>query len=270
MIHSPVTPPVIRSSFPGSKVLPFERRRSVGASTLPPEQDSYERRRSLQSSASTSALQSATFPWRQAPGRSPTTPHQSGTDQRQHEAGKGRGVPPRSPPILSPANSVEPPISNRTELDNEYLRQNVQQLVKTKRMLVEKSVGLEQRVVTLEGQVSQYKKLYEEMLGRVMREASGQLEIDNLVQQLEAVVLVKDTLNDDNIMLREQLKAAQLEQSTASERGVCVICMDHLTNIVCLPCKHNSMCASCAANKALDTCPICREVVQEKLQFFLS
>ena len=40
----------------------------------------------------------------------------------------------------------------------------------------------------------------------------------------------------------------------AAWQGQCVICMDNLANLVCLPCKHLAICSLC---NAIAECPMC-------------
>lgn len=54
-----------------------------------------------------------------------------------------------------------------------------------------------------------------------------------------------------------------------SKQGACVICMDKLANIVCLPCKHLALCTLCDAQQKVQLCPICRSAVQEKMPIFM-
>ena len=46
----------------------------------------------------------------------------------------------------------------------------------------------------------------------------------------------------------------------------CVVCMNHPKEVVLIPCAHRCMCASCA--NRVDRCPICRQVIDQRLQVF--
>ena len=50
------------------------------------------------------------------------------------------------------------------------------------------------------------------------------------------------------------------------EEKDCVICCENEKNAIFLPCKHNSTCMKCATK--LKNCPICREKIENYIQFF--
>merc|ERR1719277_1424148 len=106
---------------------------------------------------------------------------------------------------------------------------------------------MEVRMQMLEQQNLQYKVFYEQARND-MRGGNGGLEISNLHQQLSAVMMLKDALNMENLELQRHLQAANRERAdraAESKHTACVICMDNLANVVCLPCKHLSLCTFC-------------------------
>lgn len=174
---------------------------------------------------------------------------------------------------LSPPQSTteaEPKSSTRCEDAEEmaYLRKNVEHLCFAKRRLEEKVQELESRCTALDQRKQQYKLLYEQALRE--QAAGGGLEISSLHQQLSAVSLLKDALNQENMELSRRLEEAQRNEtkvSQVSSQAQCVICMDNLANVVCLPCKHLATCSFCGKREIAE-CPLCRTKVAETMQIF--
>ena len=50
------------------------------------------------------------------------------------------------------------------------------------------------------------------------------------------------------------------------EEKDCAICYENEKNAIFLPCKHNTTCMKCATK--LKICPICREKIENYIQFF--
>jgi len=157
------------------------------------------------------------------------------------------------------------------ELEISYLRRNVEHLRSQKRCTQQQVLSLERQLRSMEQLYWQYRALSEQAHSGVWPNAGGgEIEISNLHQQLDAVMVLKDALNIENLELQRRVKAAEQEVAEChkSERGVCVVCMENLSNVVCLPCKHLALCSSCS-QEALAGCPICRRDIDDKLTIFI-
>jgi hypothetical protein len=159
-------------------------------------------------------------------------------------------------------NLLEPDLQR----ENAELKRDLESLRYSKIKLAEKNGCLKNHVQKLELQLAQYKTLCEKMQSDSV--TSDKMEIENLRQQLEVVLLVKEALHDENLELRHRLESSQLQERHTSP-GVCVVCMDNLANVVCMPCRHGALCSECAELDEVKTCPVCREEVAEKLVIFL-
>lgn len=144
--------------------------------------------------------------------------------------------------------------------DNKYLAANTEQLRRTKHQLTERIGILEEKNRILARQVSEYRSIIEQTDGSV---DVGGMEIRSLHQQLEVVLALKDSLYCENMELRQK----HVVQPVGA--GTCVVCLDNLANIVCLPCRHNAVCSFCSALSPMATCPMCREVIQDQMEIFL-
>jgi len=107
--------------------------------------------------------------------------------------------------------------------------------------------------------------------GNPSSSGAGEIEIGNLHQQLDAMMMLRDALNAENVELHTRLQAAEAEGARrhACERGACVVCMETIANVVCLPCKHLALCASCSHKEALPSCPLCRQHIESTMTVFL-
>mmetsp|Transcript_11657 Transcript_11657/g.36614 ORF Transcript_11657/g.36614 Transcript_11657/m.36614 type:complete len:422 (+) Transcript_11657:24-1289(+) len=153
--------------------------------------------------------------------------------------------------------------------DHAYLRRNIEHLILSKRRLEAQVISLEDRAQFLEQQNRQYKVLYEQAKSLAMCGDGGEMELTSLQQQLSAVQLIKDALNAENVELQDKLKVAQEAQRSAAKHTACVICMDNLANVVCLPCKHLSLCSFCCQQNEVGTCPICRSSIEDEMLIFI-
>mmetsp|Transcript_80918 Transcript_80918/g.127401 ORF Transcript_80918/g.127401 Transcript_80918/m.127401 type:complete len:524 (-) Transcript_80918:260-1831(-) len=152
-----------------------------------------------------------------------------------------------------------------------YLRKNIDHLRQTKRKQEHKMSSLQKEVGQLQEQVSHYKTLYEQAQNTFLTGDHCNLEIGNLHQQLSAVQLVKDALNKENLELHEQLQVLKDQTDTQETRHTpsCVICMDNLVNLVCLPCKHLALCSFCGLQDTVESCPICRSHIEGRMQIYM-
>lgn len=157
--------------------------------------------------------------------------------------------------------------------ENAYLRKNVEHLRRAKHSLEDQVSSFETRSKNVEQQMQQYKTLYEQSKTERMQEivagGGNGMEIHNLHQQLSAVQMLKDVLNMENVELQEKLSKAQRSEGEDMKHAACVICLDNLANLVCIPCKHLALCSYCAAQDGVDSCPICRTEIREKMQIYL-
>jgi len=152
--------------------------------------------------------------------------------------------------------------------ENAYLKKNIEHLRQGKRHLESQVAELEERLKFLATQNQQYKMLYEQSTMPLMRGDSGEMEISSLHQQLSAVQMLKDALNKENLELHIKLEAAQKAERNELKHTACVICIDNLANVVCLPCKHLALCSFCGQQN-IGNCPICRSEITEQMQIFV-
>jgi len=167
----------------------------------------------------------------------------------------------REQPVAAPA-----PIMLPAE-ENAYLKKNVDHLRSVKHKLEGHVQDLTARLRGLEQRKNQYKLLYEQAQLDATCRGSGEMEISNLHQQLNAVSMLKDALNSENLELQRRVDEAERAKE-GPRQAACVICLDNLANVVCLPCKHLALCAYCGQQEEVTDCPICRASVEEKMQIY--
>lgn len=64
----------------------------------------------------------------------------------------------------------------------------------------------------------------------------------------------------------QKISDAILNAKLSSDEGLCKVCLDAPKSIVFSPCGHHICCAECAAK--VDTCPICRKSIDQKIVLF--
>lgn len=174
--------------------------------------------------------------------------------QRSHPSPPGPAIFPQAPAAIS-------------EEDLQYLRRNAENLRREKHRALEQAKRNEARNGELEQRLQQYKQLYEQSQTDSMCRGGGEMEIESLHQQLCAIMMLKDALNTENLELRRRLDGR--EAAKDEEQGAtCVICMDNLINLVCLPCRHLAMCDMCGNSKEVTACPICRTEIKDRMQVY--
>ena len=70
----------------------------------------------------------------------------------------------------------------------------------------------------------------------------------------------------------EDHKSALISQQlskTQDEQKMCVVCQDAEKSVLLLPCRHVCVCKSCARNEQLDSCPLCRETIVDRINVFM-
>jgi flagellar biosynthesis GTPase FlhF len=78
-------------------------------------------------------------------------------------------------------------------------------------------------------------------------------------------------LESQNVALRkikQECGAAEQQREVARDRLECVICNEIERSTAFMPCGHVVSCSGCAAQ--LDTCPVCRAAIEQKLQLRIS
>lgn len=162
--------------------------------------------------------------------------------------------------------------------ENAYLRRNIEHLRQTKRLMADRIGCLERRVQCLDEQLRCGREQEVYTTAGYAFDGGGAVwdghdaELRSLHQQLGAVQLVKDALNRENLDLHHKLRIAQeaIEARASTRRlASCVICMDNLVNVVCLPCKHLALCSFCSQRDQVEACPICRCAIADRLQIFM-
>ena len=72
---------------------------------------------------------------------------------------------------------------------------------------------------------------------------------------------VKKTL-DRIIRRKEELSASQEEERS------CVICKEQPKTVLLMSCRHLCVCSDCGKRQELDRCPLCREIILERIDVF--
>lgn len=72
---------------------------------------------------------------------------------------------------------------------------------------------------------------------------------------------VKKTL-DRIIRRKEELSASQEEERS------CVICKEQPKTVLLMNCRHLCVCSDCGKRQELDRCPLCREIILERIDVF--
>lgn len=149
-----------------------------------------------------------------------------------------------------------------------YLKKNNDSLIRAKRKLQLEADELRNRLSSTEEKMTLYKQLYDEERRAAMCRGGTGAEMANLHQQLAVVTDLKEALFKEVMDLRIRLEQNQSGDNDPGQGASCVICMDNLANVVCLPCKHLALCAYCSEGTEVQDCPICRSSIQEKMQIY--
>lgn len=159
---------------------------------------------------------------------------------------------------------------SRLAAENAQLRENANLMQIVKRRMGEQISCLKHQVSSLEEELRHYKAMHFCSESSIpCRTNSEDLELMSLRQQLSAVQLVKDALNKENLELQQRFYSTR-EEGPQINKHTCVICMDNLVNVICLPCRHLALCTSCSQQRNVDSCPICRCSIGELMQVFLA
>jgi hypothetical protein len=71
----------------------------------------------------------------------------------------------------------------------------------------------------------------------------------------------------EQVEARREALARQATEAQLADR-LCVICCEGQKSVVLLPCRHMCLCDSCGHMDRIDTCPLCRVKITNKLSVF--
>lgn len=82
--------------------------------------------------------------------------------------------------------------------------------------------------------------------------------------------VMKDALIEIEEHKNKLIKTAlsQTAVQTESDRQ-CVICQSKPKTVLCLPCRHVCFCQECSGIESLSNCPLCREVITERINVYI-
>lgn len=151
--------------------------------------------------------------------------------------------------------------------ENAHLRQCVEALRLGKRRLHAQQADFEGQLRSLEHQNEQYRTFCENP------QAGGAAigaELRSAQEALSATQMVTAALNARNLELQRRIEAVTSAEEEVRQKDLCVVCLENLPNVVCLPCRHMCVCSFCSGGEGgLPSCPMCRGVVAETLQVFM-
>jgi hypothetical protein len=50
----------------------------------------------------------------------------------------------------------------------------------------------------------------------------------------------------------------------------CVVCMEQTRSVLFLPCRHLSVCGGCSSHTSMQTCPVCRSGIHQRVEVIVS
>mmetsp|Transcript_19653 Transcript_19653/g.36826 ORF Transcript_19653/g.36826 Transcript_19653/m.36826 type:complete len:406 (+) Transcript_19653:1448-2665(+) len=68
--------------------------------------------------------------------------------------------------------------------------------------------------------------------------------------------------------LERIVKAKEVASTNLEEERVCVICRENSKCVLLMNCRHLCVCKECGHNEALIRCPLCREMITERINVF--
>lgn len=130
---------------------------------------------------------------------------------------------------------------------------------------------------SLEMDRDRYKTLYSSLL-TVYEQSRSEAQVGEdlrsevvaLRLQLQEVNCAKEAVEGHMAtLLRRPLPGARTMGGPDSKVAGCVVCLDSAANLVCLPCKHLALCSGCSLRTDVSTCPICRCLIDDRMEIFL-
>jgi hypothetical protein len=61
----------------------------------------------------------------------------------------------------------------------------------------------------------------------------------------------------------------ELETNAIIPNNLCSVCFTNERNIVFQPCRHLCVCDSCSSNLIMQTCPLCRSEIRDRILVFV-
>ena len=89
---------------------------------------------------------------------------------------------------------------------------------------------------------------------------------DALEGLLKETMQAVQTVREEHRQQERQRVARMLEQDRNQQ--LCVVCQDDAKSVLLLPCRHLCVCRGCSRRPELDKCPMCRAVIEQKMDVF--
>jgi hypothetical protein len=102
-------------------------------------------------------------------------------------------------------------------------------------------------------------------------------KVRDILSFLHKLPLAEDVITDFKKLIRcteipeikpkQEATAAEVKIEESSSNIECVVCLERQKRVMLNPCKHLCCCKECS--KKVDTCPLCRKKVEEKIDVYL-
>jgi len=190
-----------------------------------------------------------------------------------------------NPTILCGSTKVQG-IQNSLLLVNEasrwFMREDEYRVIEVDQALIDK---YNSRKETLSLKLLLYLREKKDLKDRILRADREGQESKKRIRDLQAetVLLRGEDANTSNMNLEQLDHAKRRAKSrlddienreqdllrTSEIEKMCVICKTEPKTIVLLPCRHFALCKACSRNDLVDSCPLCRENIDSKIELFV-
>ena len=147
------------------------------------------------------------------------------------------------------------------------LDENTAQKIRMEEAMIENAVSGKE-VESLKEQFFRMKDYLQEIneeIGLLRGDSDAVAEITNVGECERLEKILKNSLM--KIEERKSGLIADALNKTSDEQKMCVVCIDQDKSVLLLPCRHVCVCKLCS--RQLDTCPVCRTHIDDKINVFM-
>lgn len=145
--------------------------------------------------------------------------------------------------------------------------ENAAQQIRMEEAMIENAVSGKE-VESLKEQFFRMKEYLQEIndeMGLLRGEPDAVAEITSVGECERLEKVLKTTLS--RVEERKSSLIADAMNKTSDEQKMCVVCIDEEKSVLLLPCRHVCVCKVCS--RQLDTCPVCRAHIDDKINVFM-
>eukprot|EP00002_Diphylleia_rotans_P031548 TRINITY_DN6556_c0_g2_i1.p1 TRINITY_DN6556_c0_g2~~TRINITY_DN6556_c0_g2_i1.p1 ORF type:complete len:198 (+),score=39.07 TRINITY_DN6556_c0_g2_i1:456-1049(+) len=135
---------------------------------------------------------------------------------------------------------------------------------------LDESLNIQLReVLKTRNALDKMEKMYKNLCGVGLADLDEKVLHELEATHLEALKLTqKELLRRQMQTEKKSIEDLERAKRELEEKQTCKVCRERQTEVLLLPCRHQCLCGECAGQ--LQSCPVCRSQISDKIHIFIS